>query len=70
MRRETLDTGVAWVLRQFHTRSRVARRVLKSFRYLDPVLVVGGVLPLNLGWRHKLAVDGNFRRGAALVLHS
>lgn len=67
MRRETLDTGVAWVLRQFHTRSRVTRRVLKSLQYLDPAFVLGGVLPLNLSWRHKLAVDGNFQRGAALV---
>jgi radical SAM superfamily enzyme YgiQ (UPF0313 family) len=67
MRRETLDTGVAWVLRQFHTRSRVTRRVFKSLQYLDPAVVLGGVLPLNLGWRHKLAVDGNLQRGVALL---
>jgi hypothetical protein len=64
MRCETLDQGVAWVLRQFHTRSRVARRVWKRLRYLDPLIVLGGVLPLNLGWRRKLLMDGNFQRGA------
>jgi radical SAM superfamily enzyme YgiQ (UPF0313 family) len=68
MRCETLDQGVAWVLRQFHTRSRVARRVWKSLRYLDPLIVLGGVLPLNLGWRRKLLRDGNFQRGALFAM--
>lgn len=67
MRRETLDTGVAWVLRQFHTRSRVTRRVWNCLQYLDPVITLVGVLPLNLGWMHKLAADGNFQRGKAIV---
>jgi radical SAM superfamily enzyme YgiQ (UPF0313 family) len=67
MRRETLDTGVAWVLRQFHTRSRVTRRVWNCLQYLDPVITLGGVLPLNLGWMHKLTADGNFQRGKAIV---
>jgi radical SAM superfamily enzyme YgiQ (UPF0313 family) len=64
MRCETLDQGVAWVLRQFHTRTRVARRVWKSLQYLDPRVVFSGLLPLNLGWRRKLQIDGNFQRGA------
>ena len=64
---EALDQGVAWVLREFHRRNRVARRVWKSFQYLDPALVLGGVLPLNLGWRHKLTEDGNFQRGMELA---
>jgi radical SAM superfamily enzyme YgiQ (UPF0313 family) len=63
MRPETLDAGVAWVAREFHTRRRVARRVLASFRYLDPALVLGGVLPVNVGWRGKLAADGTFTKG-------
>ena len=67
MRRETLDTGVAWVLRQFHTRSRVTRRVWNCLRYLNPLITLGGVLPLNLGWMYKLAADGNFQRGKAIV---
>jgi radical SAM superfamily enzyme YgiQ (UPF0313 family) len=67
MRRETLDAGVAWLSRQFHTRRRIAKRVVNSFRYLDPVLVLGGVLPVNLGWRVKLKADGTFERGAELV---
>ena len=67
MRCETLDQGVAWVLRQFHTRRRVARRVWSSLQYLDSRIVLGGVLPLNLGWRRKLQADGNFQRGAAFT---
>ena len=67
MSRETLDRGVAWVSRQFYARRSVARRVWKSLQYLDPVLVFGGVLPLNLGCRQRLTAEGNFRRGAAFV---
>jgi radical SAM superfamily enzyme YgiQ (UPF0313 family) len=67
MSRETLDQGTAWVLRQFHTWRRVAQRAWRSLRYLEPTLVWNGVLPLNLGWRHKLAADGNFQRGATFV---
>jgi radical SAM superfamily enzyme YgiQ (UPF0313 family) len=67
MSRETLDRGVAWVLRQFHTRSRIARRIWRSLPYLGAASALGGVLPLNLGWRYRLSADGNFQRGAAFV---
>jgi radical SAM superfamily enzyme YgiQ (UPF0313 family) len=67
MDRATLDGGVAWVLREFHARRRVARRVWRSLRYLEPALVLGGVAPLNLGWRLKLAADGTFGRAAGFV---
>jgi len=63
MDRETLDNGVAWVLREFHTRSRVASRIWKSLGYLHPQVVLRGVLPLNVGFRYKLVMDGNFQRG-------
>ena len=58
MSRETLDHGVAWVQQQFYARSAVARRAWRSLRYLDPSVVLRAVLPLNLGYRHKMAVDG------------
>jgi radical SAM superfamily enzyme YgiQ (UPF0313 family) len=67
MCRETLDAGVAWVLREFHARRRVVRRIWRSFSYLEPVLVLSGVAPLNLGWRHKLAADGTFQRAEGFV---
>jgi radical SAM superfamily enzyme YgiQ (UPF0313 family) len=70
MNRETLNKGVSWVLRQFHTRKRVAWRVWNSLQYLDPGLALGGVLPINLGWRHKLREDGNFQRGVVLASES
>ena len=67
MRRETLDAGVGWVLRQFFTRRRIARRVWRGLRYLDPAVALRAVLPLNLGYLNRLAVDGSFERGAAFA---
>jgi radical SAM superfamily enzyme YgiQ (UPF0313 family) len=66
MSREMLDKGVAWVLREFHTRRRVIRRIWNCFQYLKSSFILAGVLPINLGWRNKLTVDGNFERGALL----
>ena len=39
-------------------------RTLRCFRYLDPIVVLGGVAPVNLGWRVKLAADDSFTKGA------
>jgi radical SAM superfamily enzyme YgiQ (UPF0313 family) len=64
MSRETLDYGVSWVLRHFHTYRAIAWRTLRSFRYLEPVFTLSAVLPINLGWRYKLIADGNYARGA------
>ena len=65
MSREELDNGVAWVQRQFYRPGRIARRAWQDLRYLDPGLIFRAVLPLNLGYRRKMAVDGTFSRGAA-----
>jgi len=67
MRRETLDLGVSWVLRQFYTRRRVVRRVWKGLHYLHPAVVLRAVLPLNLSFQGRLAADGNFQRGDAFA---
>lgn len=67
MSRETLDRGVAWVQRQFYARRRVTRRVWRSLQYLTSAVVLRGILPLNLGYRRKMAVDGSFQRGAAFI---
>jgi radical SAM superfamily enzyme YgiQ (UPF0313 family) len=64
MSRETLDRGVAFVLRQFHARTAIARRVMRGLGYLEPITALGGVLPINIGFRHRLRVDGNMARGA------
>ncbi len=64
MSQETLDNGVAWVQRHFYSRRLIARRALQSAGYLDPSILLRAVLPLNLGYRRKMTVDGTFRRGA------
>jgi radical SAM superfamily enzyme YgiQ (UPF0313 family) len=63
MSSETLDAGVGWVARQFLDRSRVARRIWKSLHYLNPVVALGAILPLNLGYHHRKTLDGDFQRG-------
>ena len=64
MSREVLDKGVSWVLRQFHTRRAISRRVWRSLSYMGLRFTLAAVLPINLGWRNKLTVDGNIGRGA------
>jgi radical SAM superfamily enzyme YgiQ (UPF0313 family) len=67
MSKETLHKGVGWVLRHFHTRRAITRRVWRSLRYLELGFALETVLPINLGWRRKLTVDGNYGRGADFV---
>jgi radical SAM superfamily enzyme YgiQ (UPF0313 family) len=67
MSREELDNGVAWVQRQFYGPRRIARRAWQDLRYLDPGLILRAILPLNLGYRRKMAADGTFGRGAAFI---
>jgi len=61
----TLDAGTAWVVREFHTASRVAARVAKCLRYLEPQAVLLSVVPVNLAYRDGLVRDGTFARAAA-----
>jgi radical SAM superfamily enzyme YgiQ (UPF0313 family) len=65
MSRETLDNGVAWVQRQFYGQRQIMRRAWRCLRYLAPDLILRAALPLNLGYRRKMAADGTFERGAA-----
>ncbi len=67
MSAQTLHLGVAWVLRQFFARRRVAQRVWRSLRYLRPATVLRAVVPVNLGYRHRLSADGTFGRGDRFV---
>jgi hypothetical protein len=64
MNRETLDKGVSWILRQFHTRRAIARRTWRSLHYMGLGFTLKIALPINLGWRFKLIEDGNIGRGA------
>lgn len=65
MSRETLDSGVAWVQREFHARRRVAQRAWRSLRYLEPSLVLRALLPVNLAYRHKMRRVGDFELARA-----
>lgn len=60
-----LDAGVGWVLRQFYARRSLLRRGFRSLGYLPARVVAGGMLPLNLGYRRRLTLDGSFHRGSA-----
>jgi hypothetical protein len=40
----------------------VTRRIWRSLGYLGPVMALGGMLPLNLGYRRRKTLDGDFRR--------
>jgi radical SAM superfamily enzyme YgiQ (UPF0313 family) len=62
---ETLHGGVAWVLREFYGRRNVSRRIWRGLRYLSPDTILRGVAPLNLGYRHRLSVDGTFPLGSS-----
>ncbi len=68
MSAETLDNGAAWVVREFHSIRRVAARVWKARRYLDPELVLIGLIPVNLAYRQGLKPDGMIERAERFQL--
>jgi radical SAM superfamily enzyme YgiQ (UPF0313 family) len=55
-----IDAGVAWVLREFYRRRNIARRYLKSLRYLDPLLAFAGIVPTSIGYRDRFRRDGTY----------
>ncbi len=63
----TLDIGVAWVRREFYTRSHIMGRLWRSLSYLPPLGVLSGLVPLNLGYAARHRAGGDFQRGAAFV---
>lgn len=63
MSRSTLDNGVGWVQKQFYSRRHIAGRSIRCLEYMEPSMLMKAVLPLNLGYRQKMAEDGTFRRG-------
>lgn len=64
---ETLDRGVAWVLRQFYSRRRVALRFWRELAYLSPTAFMRVAVPLNLGYRTRLTSNGTFDLGRRYV---
>lgn len=58
-----LHHGTSWLLRQFYGSRSVGRRLWKATRYLEPGVLTKAVLPLNLGYRHRLSKNGTFEQG-------
>lgn len=67
MSTETLDNGVGWLGRQFYNKGKITKRIWRSLEYLSPFVALGGVLPLNLGYRERKSKDGEFRRGEIFI---
>ena len=63
MDRDVLDWGVAWVQREFYSRRRIGIRISRCMKYLSRDIIFRAILPVNLGYRQKMAIDGTFTRG-------
>lgn len=60
---ETLHRGTAWIQRQFYSYKNISRRIARSFKYLEPGIIMRTVVPLNFGYRTKLSAYGAFELG-------
>jgi radical SAM superfamily enzyme YgiQ (UPF0313 family) len=58
---EALKDGHDWILARFYSQKSIARRLWKALGYLDPGIVVRGLIPLNLGYRIRLSAEGTTR---------
>jgi len=58
---EALHYGIAWLQKQFYSYKSITQRMRKALTYLPPSIVMKAMLPLNLGYRHKLSTYGAFR---------
>jgi len=63
MSAETLQRGTYWVRAQFYRREAVVRRIRQALRYLDLGTVLHAVVPLNVGFRSRMARSGTMRTG-------
>ena len=60
---ETLQHGTFWVRAQFYRRRPVARRILRALGYLDAGTVLHAIVPLNVGFRSRMARSGTMQTG-------
>lgn len=61
MNAETLHSGTAWLQQQFYSYKNISTRIFRAGKYLRPNIVFRVMLPLNLGYRHKLSAYGSFQ---------
>lgn len=64
---ETLQRGTYWVRAQFYRRKAVARRILQALGYLDLGTVLQAVVPLNVGFRSRMARSGTMATGRSFT---
>ncbi len=62
MSRAELRHGHDWVLAQFYSQRNIWRRIAHSFGRIPATMVLRGVMPLNLGYRYRLAANRAIRR--------
>ena len=54
MSRASLRYGHDWVLSEFYSQSAIWRRLVRVFSYLNPLVALYAVVPLNIGYRIRL----------------
>jgi radical SAM superfamily enzyme YgiQ (UPF0313 family) len=59
----TLDSGTAWVQKEFYSYRNIARRIKRSLSYLPMSTIAKALIPVNIGYRTKLKAYGAFALG-------
>ncbi len=62
---EELRNGHRWIHTQFHSRTAILKRTLRSLRYLDQDTALRICLPVSIGCRRRLANKGYFTSNGA-----
>ena len=62
---EELRSGHRWIHTQFHSRTAILKRTLRSLRYLDQDTALRICLPVSIGCRRRLVNKGYFTSNGA-----
>jgi radical SAM superfamily enzyme YgiQ (UPF0313 family) len=61
MSRASLRYGHDWVLSEFYSQSAIWRRLVRVFSYINPLVVLYAIVPLNIGYRTRLITNHAIR---------